>query len=141
MDEMNQFEKQLQSWTPRRPSPKIARRLFGVARKAARQSHRIQMWSWLTPLAACALTVLVGVGPGSTSPLMASRNPAFIGTIAMSTQGASNLATYTLSQLDENLEWNVWPHATHYAAQLLREEAPSHLNLLNNVLNLIPTNR
>jgi|SRR5580692_6746979 hypothetical protein len=139
MDEMNQLEKQLQSWTPRRPSPRVARRLFGAAQAAARQTHRAQTWSWLTPLAACALTILVAVQPGghSSSRTGGATNASFFETIMVDAAGSSSLATYSLSQLDENLEWNVWPHASHYVAQLIREEAPTHFN----VLNLIPTNR
>ena len=41
MDEMNPLEKLLQSWTPRRPSPEIARRLFASGKAA-----------YLAPLAA-----------------------------------------------------------------------------------------
>ncbi|HEX4120499.1 MAG TPA: hypothetical protein VH619_07780 [Verrucomicrobiae bacterium] len=136
---MNQFEKQLQSWTPRRPSPKIARRLFSTAQRAARRSHRAQTWSWLTPLAACALTILVAVQPESpAASRMAGRtNGAFFATFMLDAAGSSSPATYSLSQLDENLEWNVWPHASHHVTEMRREEAPSHLN----VLNLIPTNR
>jgi hypothetical protein len=139
MDEMNQFEKQLQSWTPRRPSPKIARRLFSAAHKAASRSHRAQTWSWLTPMAACALTILVAVHSGSRqSAQMASRtNAAFFATFILDAACSSNLATYSLSQMDENLEWNVWPHAAHHVTQLPRAQPRSRFD----VLDFTPTNR
>jgi hypothetical protein len=139
MDEMNQFEKQLQSWTPRRPSPKIARRLFSATHKAASRSHRAQMWSWLTPLAACALTILVAVHPESpqSAPLASQTNGAIFATFMFGAAGSSNQAMYSLSQLDQNLEWNVWPHASHHVAQTSRQESPSGFN----VMNSIPTNR
>src|ERR1700677_4493005 len=118
MDEMKQFEKQSQSWTPRRPSPRIARRLFGAAHKAASRSHRAHTWSWLTPLAACALTILVAANSGNrpSAQLASQTNAAFFATFMLDAAGASNPATYSLSQVDENLEWNVWPHATHHDA-------------------------
>ena len=136
---MNQFEKQLQSWTPRRPSPNIARRLFGAAHKAASRSHRAHTWSWLTPLAACALTILVAVHSGSRpSAQLASRaNGAFFATFILDAAGSSNLGTYSVSQGDENLEWNVWPHATRHDTRIPSAEPHARLN----VGNLIPTNR
>lgn len=139
MDEMNQFEKQLQSWTPRRPSPKIARRLFGAAHKAASRSHRAHTWSWLTPLAACALTILMAVHSGSrpSAQLASQTNGAFFATFILDAAGSSNLATYSLSQGDENLEFNVWPHATHHETPISRAEPHARFD----VGNLIPTNR
>jgi hypothetical protein len=139
MDEMNPFEKQLESWTPRRPSPKIARRLFGAANQAASRSHRAHVWSWLTPLAACALTVLVAVHSGSRpSAQLASRNNgAFFATIILDASGSSNLATYSVSQTDENVEYNVWPHATGRPAPVPVAEPAARID----VSNLSPTNR
>jgi hypothetical protein len=138
MDEMNQFEKQLQSWTPRRPSRKIARCLFGAADTAASRSHRAHTWSWLTPLAACALTILVAVHSGSRpSAQLASRNNgAFFATFILDGTGSSNLATYSLSQMDENLEFNVWPHAPHSETPVPRAEPGARFDLSN-----VPTNR
>lgn len=139
MDEMNQFEKLLQSWTPRRPSPKIARRLFGAPHNAASRSHRAHTWSWLTPLAACALTILVAVHSGSrpSSQLASTNNDAFFATFILDAAGSSNLATYSVSQLDENLEYNVWPHATHHVTQIPLAEPRARID----VENSIPTNR
>jgi hypothetical protein len=138
MDEMNQFEKQLESWTPRRPSPKIARRLFGAAPKAPSRSHRAHAWSWLTPLAACALTFLVAVHSGSrpSAQLAGRTNGAIFATFMLEAAGSSNLATYSVSQVDENLEWNVWPHAGHREAEVAQAEPSARFNLPN----LMPTN-
>jgi hypothetical protein len=139
MDEMNQFEKQLQSWTPRRPSPRIARRLFGAAHKAASRPDRAHTWSWLTPLAACALTILVAVHSGSrpSAQLAGRNNGVFFATFILDAAGSSNLATYSVSQGDENLEWNVWPHATHRETQIAGAKPPARLDAGNS----IPTNR
>jgi len=35
MNDLNQLEKQLASWTPRRPSARLKRQLFGAARQPA----------------------------------------------------------------------------------------------------------
>ena len=139
MDEMNQFEKQLQSWTPRRPSPRIALRLFGAAQKAVSRSHRAHTWSWLTPVAACALTILVAVHSSSRSSaqLAGQTNGAFFATFMLDASGSSNPATYSVSQVDENLEWNVWPHAPHNDTQVSHAEPPPRLD----VGNAVPTNR
>lgn len=107
------MEKQLQSWTPRRPSPEIGRRLFGVAQQAARWPGRPSLWSWLTPLAACALTFLVAL-PGIRRPaaqLDTNTDSTYFATIMFNAAISSNAATYSLSRMDENLEWNIWPHA------------------------------
>ncbi|HZM05636.1 MAG TPA: hypothetical protein VFC44_21750 [Candidatus Saccharimonadales bacterium] len=135
---MNPFEKQLQSWTPRRPSPKIARRLFRASRPNGLPPDRAPLWSWLTPLAACALTLLIVVNSSNrpAMPLVSGTNGAFFA-ISMLDAGSSNLPVYSLSQRDENLEWNVWPHAAHHVQTLSHNESRSRLN----VLNSIPTNR
>lgn len=52
---MNLLENQLRSWKPRRPSPKLKRRLFGptVRREAITLSLR-----WMAPAAACLLLAM-----------------------------------------------------------------------------------
>jgi len=139
MDEMNQFEKQLQSWTPRRPSSKVARRLFGVAGQAATLPQRTATWNWLAPLAACALTMLVAVHTASraSAPLASRNNGGSLFTFMLDAATSSNFATYSLSQMDENMEWNVWPHASHRVSWMPRAQSPARLD----VFNVIPTNR
>ena len=129
MDEMNQFEKQLQSWTPRRPSPKIARRLFGVANETVARSHRAHAWNWLTPLAACALTILVAVHSQTTpvARLSGPTNGAVFATFMLDAAGSS-MGKYSVNQGDENLEYNVWPHASHPVMALVPTEAQVRLN-------------
>jgi hypothetical protein len=137
MDEMNQFEKQLESWTPRPPSPKIARTLFGAPPKPAGRSHRAHAWSWLTPLAACALTFLVAVhNTTGTSGQFDNHTNASFATFMLDAPGSANPATYSVGQTDENLEWNVWPHGGGHQGQVAQAEYYPRVNLL-----LIPTNR
>src|SRR5580704_6839905 len=103
MDEMNQFEKQLQSWTPRRLSRKIARRLFGTMEKAAARSHCAQTWGWLAPVAACAFTILVMVQTGVRQPAQVENrnNTAFFTTFMLGDPASSNVATYCMTQFDQ----------------------------------------
>ena len=134
MDEMNQFEKQLQSWTPRRPSPRISRRLFGVANETVAPSHRAHLWNWLTPMAACALTVLVAVHSETTPAvrLAGPTNGAYFATFTVDAE-SSSLGRYSVNQGDENLEWNVWPHASLPVTPLVPAEPQVHLNAGNSV--------
>jgi len=138
---MNPLENQLQSWTPRRPSPKIARRLFGPAEEpSVRPARRALAWNWLSPVAACALTMLVAVHTASHAPgrLVQVSNSNFFASIMLNAAVTSNLAGYTLSQGDENLEWNTWwPHANHHTGTVARTEAP----LRRENWSLIPTNQ
>jgi hypothetical protein len=128
MEEMNPWENQLQSWKPRRPSPEIAHRLFGPATKPS--VRHVGAWHWLSPVAACALTMLVAVHTATRVP----------GRLAQGSNGAyfatSNAAIYLLNEVDENMEWNFWPHFTPPAAPRSAETP-----LRREVLNLIPTNR
>lgn len=49
---MNMLENRLRSWQPRRPSPKVKRRLFGAT--AQRQAINLSL-RWFAPAAACLL--------------------------------------------------------------------------------------
>lgn len=53
--EMNLLENQLRSWQPRRPSPKLKRRLFGSA--GSRDGNGLSL-RWLAPAVACLLLAL-----------------------------------------------------------------------------------
>lgn len=124
MDKMN-IEEQLRSWKPRRPSPKIEQRLFGAV--AARLPSRMDLWSWLTPLAVCALTVLVQAARQPVSPAGVANDTAFFATLMAS----SNEASYSLSRLDENVEWNVWPRASRPIQFASATDAPWSQGLTN----------
>ena len=119
MHETNPLEKQLQSWMPRRPSGKIARRLFAPA------PHvwcAVEVWNWLTPAAACLLTLLVAVYSANCRlPRLSRPDNATFFTTAMINASGSNVAhTLALSKMDENVEWNVWPHPLVAAAMDVR---------------------
>jgi hypothetical protein len=138
MDEMNQFEKQLQSWKPRRPSSRVARRLFGAEWKAATPLRRTAGWNWLAPVATCALTLLVAVHTASiaTVPMTSRSNSGSIFTFMLNAAASSNLPAFSLSQMDENMEWNVIP-TNHHLSLVPPSEARARLD----IFNVIPTNR
>lgn len=61
MNDLNQLEKQLQSWTPRRPSARLKRRLFGPANRPASEASDfvalMPMWVKFAP-AMCMLLLI-----------------------------------------------------------------------------------
>jgi hypothetical protein len=78
--EMNQLENQLRSWHPRRPSPRIKRRLFPSA--SAREASGLSL-RWLAPAAAClmlALTIASQQEPGLSAN--SARHEAMMGMIS-----------------------------------------------------------
>jgi len=117
---MNSLEKQLQSWMPRRPSARIARRLFAKAAPAPVFLRRADVWHWLTPIAACVLTVMVAVhGASRHLPrLSVPDNATFFATLMFNAATSNVQQTFVLSKMDENVEWNIWPHPL--AAQTAR---------------------
>jgi hypothetical protein len=109
---MNPLEKQLQSWTPRRPSAKIARRLCAKVAPAPAFLRRAEVWNWLTPVAACVLTLMVAVNSGSRHlpRLSAPDNATFFATLMVNAVSSNMPQTFVMSKMDENVEWNIWPH-------------------------------
>jgi hypothetical protein len=63
MNEWNPLEKQLQSWTPRRPSADIERRLFSRQSRsvASQRPVRVSGWFWLAP-AMCLFLLVASAG-------------------------------------------------------------------------------
>jgi hypothetical protein len=125
---MNPFEKQLQSWMPRRPSARLAGRLFATTAPAPAFLRRAEVWHWLTPVAACVLTLMVAVNSASRHlpRLRTTDNATFFATIFFNAATSNVQNTFVLSKMDENVEWNVWPHP--FPAQTAR-------------WSVIPTNR
>jgi hypothetical protein len=50
---------------------------------------------------------------------------------------SSNFSSYSLSHVDENLEYNIWPHPMHQLFAPTTSERP----LRREILNPSPTNR
>ncbi len=135
---MNPLENRLQSWTPRRPSPEIARRLFGPAQKPSlHPARRAGAWNWLSPVAACALTMLVAVHAASHGPGRRGSDAAFFATLMLDAAATSNIAAVSLSDVGGNLEYNIWPHPQHLATAIVAAETPLRRR---DIWNLVPTN-
>jgi hypothetical protein len=83
--------------------------------------------------------MLVAVHTASRAPvrLVQGSNSTFFATLMFNAAASSNLAACSFSQVDENLEYNIWPHASHHVTTLTRAETP----LRREIWNLIPTNR
>ena len=126
MNDMHSGENVLRSWTPRRPSNRIARRLFGNAELAPVALRRAQLW--LTPVAACALTMLLAVGSINhpAQSLETKDNPALFAAMMLG-PGSSNFQPMVwLSQMDENVQWNVCAQLTP-PGMPRRDQSPSIL--------------
>jgi hypothetical protein len=111
MKEMHSYENEMRRWTPRPPSPRVARRLFGQAQAAPLRSLRAAIF-WMTPVAACALTILLTVG-SLNHPSAADDGKDLL--VYADVPGAASpnaQASVRMSQMDENVEWNVPPHLT-----------------------------
>ena len=117
MNEMDSLEQEMREWKPRKPPERLARRLFGREEgwnqdraagpplQAPAALRRAEFWNWLTPVSACALTVLVAVGSANY------RGESLEGKGgAMRNAGSPDAPQRVqLSQLDENVRWNVCP--------------------------------
>ncbi len=123
MSHWNQLETQLQSWTPRRPSPKLKQAIFASAPAPApeRERHpRVPAFAWLAPVAACCLTVVTLFSANTNLRFHQSdgRENHAVFTVAMSSlTGSTPTSTLPtkwlgLTATDENLEWNVWSRAS-----------------------------
>ncbi len=138
MNEMDSFEQEMRKWQPRPPSPRLARRLFGRAELAPGTLRRAEFWHWLTPVAACALTVLVAVGSTNHHgpALDGKAGAALFDEFNFDPASSNGPQMVRLSQLDQNVQWNVCPELAPPAAPLgessaligARREAATNLN-------------
>ena len=106
------MEKQLESWIPRRPSPKIEARLFGRERRLpVVPSH---VWNWLTPAAACVLTLLVVLtGPSHHSVSLESATLSPIASVMYDPEACNTPRSFVLSRADANVDLNFWSRPYH----------------------------
>ncbi len=111
MKQIDSLEQEMRQWRPRKPSERLARRLFGRAELAPGTLRRTQFWNWLTPVAACALTLLVAVGSANYRDKSgAGEGGGLVFAGLMVDPGASNLPQMVLlNEMDENVQWNACP--------------------------------
>lgn len=104
--EMSFLENQLRSWHPRRPSPKVKRRLFGVSEptEAAILSLR-----WLIPAAACLLLALTIASQEPGFSAVSSHREPMMGLISSNLSYVNVLSTQRPAGLNRistaNFEW------------------------------------
>jgi hypothetical protein len=86
--------------------------------------------------------MLVAVHTASRVPgrLAQGSNATFLASLVLNAAATSNIATYSVSEMDENLEWNIWHHATHRVAVTPRAETPLRRER-DIIWSIIPTNR
>jgi len=84
--------------------------------------------------------MLVAVHTASRMPgrLAQATNTTFFTSLMLDAAVSSNFTTYSADQIDANVEWNRWSHATHRVSVLPRAEAP--LRLERDIRSLMPTN-
>lgn len=111
MKEMDSLEQEMREWRPRKPSLRLARRLFGRAELAPVALRRAEFWNWLTPVAACGLTVLVAVGSANYRDKgVVEEGGGMVLARFNGNAGSSNVPQMVRwSQRDENVQWNVCP--------------------------------
>lgn len=111
MKETESLEQEMGEWRPRKPSAQLARRLFGRTELAPAALRRGEFWNWLTPVAACALTVLVAVGSVNHrgAALDGKGGPIASDGFNFDRSSSNVPQVVRLSQLDENVQWNVCP--------------------------------
>ncbi|MBM3846211.1 MAG: hypothetical protein FJ405_08000 [Verrucomicrobia bacterium] len=86
MNEQQQIEKTLASWTPRKPSPRVRRSLFGLIQPEVEGPETFR-WSWLTP--ATAALMLAFMGLDQESPRLPSLSRDLEASITLAEPGLS----------------------------------------------------
>jgi hypothetical protein len=121
----------LRSWTPRRPSAKIATNLF-VTESAPEKKRPAFSWNWLAPATAAVFTMLVvfGAHPHSPASLGQADTNLFFASITMDnatsfTSSDSLKTAFNLSKSDLNLEQNVWRSASFESTNLSQSPSSS----------------
>jgi len=119
MKEMESLEQTMSQWRPRQPSDRVAQRLFGKSENLKAVTgggkpsglRRAEFWSWATPLAACAFTILLAVGStvhrGDT--FGARSGSVFFAGIIANPSSSNSPQMVELTAMDENVQWNACP--------------------------------
>src|SRR5437879_5820336 len=81
MNDMKELEAQLRSWTPRRPSPAIERKLFRAGRRrqhlpSSESAPSAVRFAWLAPVTAALLLACIVLNQhGGPTPVGATNTP------------------------------------------------------------------
>jgi hypothetical protein len=95
MIEMNELEKQLRSWVPRRPSARLERRIFAPSLVAAASAATVEAprapafrFSWLAPATVTFLLMCVLFNQHNSQAISGSANSGMVA-VALSNQSAA----------------------------------------------------
>jgi hypothetical protein len=112
---MNEWEKHLLSWTPRRPSARLERRLF-VSRPAPVQTPQSFRLGWLAPVTAALamMCVLLSQHYTATFPAVKAVNPMVA--MMMSNQSAAAFLPGNFQTEQNNLPVNAFRRGSHRIA-------------------------
>lgn len=124
MNEPNYLESQLRSWTLRRPSDKIASRIFSTEAAPKKSRARFSL-NWLAPttVGLLSLFVICGAHPHLASAPDEADTNLFFASITLDnatsyTSGNSLKTAFNLRKKDMNLEQNVWRTASFESTNL-----------------------
>src|ERR1051326_5919635 len=120
MNELNQLENRLSSWTPRSPSPSIKKLLFPKENGAAAADNWAQpiSWRWLAPAMALCFGAVLVLAKSDGARVSDPRHARVMPTLALSNL---DFATYfaAASQNDHNMlpaattfEWTNGAHSS-----------------------------
>ena len=130
MNEPNSLESQLRSWMPRRPSAKLAEKLFATG--AIAETRRPFSLNWLAPatVGIFSLLVICGAHPHFSSRLAGADTNLFFASVtinnaAMFDSGVSSKTEFNLTKADLNLEQNVWRTASFESTNLPQTHSSS----------------
>jgi hypothetical protein len=84
--------------------------------------------------------MLVAVHTANRVPgrLVSGSNATLFASIMLDAAVTSNLASFSTGQADQNMEYNVWNHATHHVAEAPRLAIPVRRE--REVFSVVPTN-
>jgi hypothetical protein len=111
MNETNELEKLLLSWTPRRPSKELEARLFGAPEAALAEELPSFRLGWLAPAAVAALLFCVLLSQRCGAGLTGSASAGPMVAMILSNQSAAAYMTGTAQSEQNNLpadafKWN-----------------------------------
>ena len=117
---MNDLEKQLASWRPRRPSKALEARLFGAAELAPAEALPPFRLSWLAPTAVAALLLCVLVNQRYGAGLAGSPPAAPMVAMILSNQSAAAYLGASAQSEQNNLPADAFKltNARHGSARL-----------------------
>lgn len=111
MSEMNDLEKQLLSWKPRRPSKALEERLFGVGAHAPAEALPDFRLSWLAPAALAMLLLCVLFNQRYGAGLAGSPPAAPMVAMILSNQSAAAFLGASSQSDQNNLPANTFERA------------------------------